>query len=49
MSKEYICMSKQEFLILITAIRVMTENNEKIEKMIKEELKHMYMKTGFAS
>jgi hypothetical protein len=49
MSEEYICMSKQEFLTFITAVRVLVKNYEKIEKMIKEELKHMYMKTGFAS
>jgi hypothetical protein len=49
MSEEYICMSKQAFLIFMATMRVMAENYEKIEKMIKEELKHIYMKTGFAS
>jgi hypothetical protein len=49
MSEEYICMNKQEFLILIATIRAMAENYEKIEKMIKEEFKHTRMKTGFAS
>jgi len=49
MSEEYICINKQAFLILMAVMRVMTENYEKIEKMMKEGLKHTYMKTGFAS
>jgi hypothetical protein len=49
MSEEYICINKQMFLILVAVMRVIAENYEKIEKMIKEELKHMHMKTGFAS
>jgi hypothetical protein len=49
MSEEYICMSKQMFLTFMAVMRVMAENYEKIEKMIKEEFKHMNMRIGFAS
>jgi hypothetical protein len=49
MSEEYICINKQMFLIFVAVMRVMAKNYEKIEKIMKEGLKHTYMKTGFAS